>query len=44
MFSATMFVVVMGEDFDEDGVLCVVYYWYVFGLGEYYNSVEDDKK
>tara|TARA_B100001142_G_C14313573_1_gene647573 strand:- start:880 stop:1878 length:999 start_codon:yes stop_codon:yes gene_type:complete len=44
VFSATMPVVVMGEDFDEDGALRVAYHRHAFGLGEHYNSVEDDKK
>jgi OTU domain-containing protein 6 len=44
VFSATMPVVVMGEDFDEDGALRVAYHQHAFGLGEHYNSVEDDKE
>ena len=40
VFSATMPVVVMGEEFPPEGALRVAYHRHAFGLGEHYNSVE----
>jgi len=40
VFSATMPVVVMGEEFADAPPLRVCYHQHAFGLGEHYNSVE----
>jgi len=40
VFSATMPVVVMGEEFEDAPPLRVCYHRHAFGLGEHYNSVE----
>jgi OTU domain-containing protein 6 len=44
VFSATMPVVVLGEEFGSDrAALRVCYHHHAFGLGEHYNSVEVGK-